>query len=151
MRNSRTRNNENLGCRIAISRRIVRTACPTPRHFGGEAEACPLDRTGFDKFNRDSPSPRTFEWPGEMLLRATCPPFPVRDYENFPLTWSREKPGDRLTEPGFRTLIPVVPATVANEDTFERFKRADQIDPLHTICSSPMRRTLGIWPSVSSL
>ena len=56
-----------------------------------------------------------------------------------------------LTNPGFRILVSIVPRATANQDASAIFNPADKIAALHDNWSSATRRTLGIFPPVSSL
>lgn len=59
--------------------------------------------------------------------------------------------GDRLTGRGSRILIPIVLASMANEDASVLLKLPDEVVAFHASSSSATWRTPGIFPPVRSL
>jgi hypothetical protein len=59
-------------------------------------------------------------------------------------------PRYRLTRSRLGVLIPVVPPSMAQQDTAAAFQSTDEIDAFHAIRNSATRRTPGIRPLVNS-
>jgi len=69
---------------------------------------------------------------------------PGQRYLNLPVT------RNRLNHAGMGIAIPIVPGTVADEQTSESFDCLDQVDSLHNTTRSSTLRTLGTCPAVMS-
>jgi hypothetical protein len=57
---------------------------------------------------------------------------------------------NRLTGVSAWVLLPVVSPTMPDEDASRCFDLADEFSPFHASCSSATRRTVGMFPLVTS-